>query len=551
MKNINNMKKTIIILLTMLVVLPSCDDFLDEEMVTEQTYAYYETEEGAEAVVNSCYQTLRIRAAGEWSYGIFNFGTDEFMKGEESYASMYGYDEYNDYDAELDGHDKTGAETDIGDWWDVIYNGINRCNTAIDKIALVTDGTGKLKDQAGKDERTAEVRFIRAYHYFQLVQQFGAIPVSLEPSSAAKYEWPRISAKEVYEIILDDLKWAYDNITHDVAETQNEYGRITKDAVRHYWAKVLLTRACGNKLYNAATDADEARNYDVGGNYTEDLTKAATLIDEVITGGRHSLVPDFANLFAQGNEVNSEIILPIKYNDVAGLNESVSTSASYVNRLHLYWFFRYDNKDNLEPGMARNVDYDIPFRRMMPTDYSIDVFDRLNDSRLRKSFLEVFKATETVTSAYPTWTKAELGFAFGLGDPANIAPDSSWAIRYGDTIRVGEIKFDVATAITGSEHVNMGDTALVFLINDSTTTLTDRQMVAAGYTYHARYFWITDAAGNPVTLQTWDRNDANVYFSSNVSSVSGLESYSWGREKAAGLSKNDINEVFNKINDCR
>ena len=106
----------------------------------------------------------------------------------------------------------------------------------------------------------------------------------------------------------------------------------------------------------------------------------------------------------------------------------------------------------------------------------------------------------------PKWTNQELTFAF-----TNVAPDGSWAIRYGDTIRAGEDKFTLATTDPSNpEYVNVGDTALIFLLNDKNTTLTDREIVGRGYTIFAKYYWITDPVTRaPVQLVSDDTTYAD------------------------------------------
>jgi len=510
--------KKILIVFTILTILSSCERFLEEEQVATQGYGYYETEQGCEALINSCYESIRFKAGNEWSYGMFNYGTDEYMKGFE-WTQPYAQPEYNDYTPDLDAENKGDAfVADVGDLWAYTYNGIDRCNVAVEKIALVDDGVGMLKDQEGKDVRTAEVRFIRAYHYFIFVQQFGAIPVTLEPSSGLEYEWPRVPVTEVYDKILIDLEWAYDHIP----EIQDQFGRVTKDVVRHYWAKVLLTRAS-----YVPDPADNPNNYNRGGNPTLNLQKAAELIEEIHEGGRHSLLSDYADIFREGNEINNEIIFSIQYNDVVGLNGN--DASPYKNQLHEFWFNQYDQ----DPGMVRNIEYGRPFRRLFLTDYAINIHDRLNDSRLRKSLLEAYFCTQTDESEIPTWTAEELLFAFD-----DVAIDGSWAIRYGDTVRAGEMKFAPATEIAESEHVNVGDTALVFLLNDENTTLTDRQMIAAGHKIYARYYWTTNADGSLNELVTFDRdNDLLENTNQFVVGSTTIETSTWNRNKSPSLIK--------------
>ncbi len=508
---------TVFSVFAVLTILSSCEKYLEEEQVTALSYGYYETEQGCEALVNACYSGLRLKVGDEWCYALFNYGVDEYMKGYE-WSQPYAQPEYNDYNSDLDGHVKVGYP-DIGDWWALIWNSIDRCNVAVDKIPKVSDGIGALKDDEGKNMRMGEVRFIRAYQYFTLVQQFGSIPLTLEPSSGLEYEWPRVPVSTVYERILEDLEYAYDHVPED----QTEIGRITRDAARHFWAKVLLTRAS-----YVPDPADDADNYDPGGDPTADLQKAAQLVDEIITGGRHALVPDYTELFREGNEVNDEIICSIQYNDVEGLNES--NGSWYKNATHLYWFMQYDFG---VPGMERNIEYGRPFRRMFPTDYAINIHDRKIDSRLRKSLLEVYYATVKEEAKIPRWTKEELGFAF-----VDIAADSSWAIRYGDTVHTGDLKFAYATQIEG-EYLNVGDTALVFLLNDENTTLTDRKMIGTGYTIYARYYWSTNADRSLNELVTFDRDNDLLDDGSSqyVAGSSTILTYTWNRNRVPSLIK--------------
>ncbi|MBN2174689.1 MAG: RagB/SusD family nutrient uptake outer membrane protein [Bacteroidales bacterium] len=516
--------KNIIVLLTIFsLLITGCEEFLKEEQVHVLGYGEYQTEEGCLKLINSCYSSVRLKAGGEWSYGLFNLGTDEYMRGYECKGAPYGWDEYNDYLPELDGHEK-GQYGDIGDWWAVIYEGINRCNLAIELIPNIENAEGDLKTEEGRNTALAEVRFLRAYQYFILVQQFGAIPFTWESTGSAREEWPRVPTREVYAKILEDLEWSYNNIP----ETQDLYGKVTKDAVRHYWAKVLLTRAS-----YIADPADDPEVYDRGCTDPDaELAKAAALIEEIHAGGRHTLIPDYADLFKEGKEFNPEVIFSAQFSDDQGLNES--NGSAYKNAMHEYWFQRYDYPTGF--GVIRNIEYGRPFRRMMITDYAINIHDRLNDSRLRKSLLEVYYSTVTDAANIPVWTQEEIAFAFEFG---NSAPDGSWAIKDGDTIRPGDMKFTSATAADG-EYVNVGDTALVFLLNDENTTLTDRQMVAAGYLIFARYYWATDASGNPTELLTYDREDDELNWESSgnfVVGASNIRTNSWTRDHAPSLIK--------------
>jgi len=476
MKKLNTMKKYILLLFAAFTLVTCSDEFLDEEQVGVLKYDYYESEDGIEKLINSCYSVQRKKYGDEWTYALWNYGTDEWKRGDHAYTT-HAMGGYNDYTEMINA---VGYEIGYKNYpeniWTAYYNGIDRCNLAVEKIPLVEGGIGIMKDNEGKNKRMGEVRFLRAIYLFMLVQQWGPIPYHLVPSSGSEKEWPRQPVSKVYDDIIADLQFAVDNCV----EKQNDdnYGRVTKNAARHYLAKVLLTRACG-------TDTDPM--FGRGGNRNEDLARAAALAEECINSGYNSLLPNYADVWEEGNEINDEILFATQFNQEVGLLGGASND--YRNNTHVYWLNQYDT----EVGMARNIEYGRPFRRMMITDYACDIHDRLNDSRLRKSLLEVYYSTATAapTSASYKWTAKELSFAF-----TDAATDGSWAVRYGDTLYTGDPKFELATENpSNTEYVNVGDTALVFLMNDRNTTLTDREIVGRGYTVFARYYWVTD----PVT----------------------------------------------------
>lgn len=73
-----------------LVTITSCKKFIKEELVTTLTEDYYKTDAGLEDLVKSAYAPLQWRFSGEQSYGLHNFGTDEFRRATSSttFATM-------------------------------------------------------------------------------------------------------------------------------------------------------------------------------------------------------------------------------------------------------------------------------------------------------------------------------------------------------------------------------------------------------------------------------------------------------------------------------
>src|SRR5690606_3399064 len=116
--------------------------------------------------------------------------------------------------------------------WETFYQGINYANTVVSRA----DGIPNL-DEKYKTTKVGEARFLRAHYYFVLVQQFGAVPLTLEETRSVELEAHRTPEEEVYQAIIADLQYAIDHLPMD----QPQFGRPTKHAAVNHLAKVYLT----------------------------------------------------------------------------------------------------------------------------------------------------------------------------------------------------------------------------------------------------------------------------------------------------------------------
>src|SRR5207248_9045231 len=133
-------------------------------------------------------------------------------------------------------------------------------------------------------QRLAEVRFLRALYYFDLVQMYGPVTLKLEPTTTASTQFTRAPVDSVYDAIINDLKYAEATLP----SVAKEYGRATKGAAQHLLAKVYLTRLRDND-----SAADEAAKKQAG-----DFANAADYAQRVLSSGLYSLLPWFADAFA-------------------------------------------------------------------------------------------------------------------------------------------------------------------------------------------------------------------------------------------------------------
>ncbi|HYG17350.1 MAG TPA: RagB/SusD family nutrient uptake outer membrane protein [Ohtaekwangia sp.] len=408
------MKKIIIILTLSLGICFSCADFLEEDVVATLTQGYYKSEEGIDALVNGAYEGLRFHHNYEWAYAMTNFGTDEFTNG-----GGLDFAIWNTYVATLD----PANQTILTPFWNTMYGQINTCNTGLSLVDDVLTGE-KLNTRKG------ELYFIRGFSYFQLLTQFGGVPIKLTPTlGAGETEFTRASVAETFEQVLSDLRKAKQLLP--VAPAQN--GRIVKYAAHHFLAKAFLTRA--SELHEEATQPT-------------DLDSAIYYADQVIFNSTRVLASDYNALFnytaVNGpNEQNAEIILASQFDNTQ------SQLGRFGNQTHLYFLSLYQN----EPGMIRDILNGREFQRLRPTDYALDIYDRTNDSRFYKSFKTVYRANNA--AKLPKWTETN-------------APSPE---------------------LEGKNKFELGDTSLVYIVNASTDTRFDQSYIDhAAPTLKIRYF---------------------------------------------------------------
>ena len=191
-------------------------------------------------------------------------------------------------------HDMLTTLTDngmISEFWLKTYQGIAAANLAIagaEDVAV---------DEDIKNPVTAQAYFMRAFYYFHLVRQFGAIPYLDAPvtDAAASGSIIRTPASEVYANIIADLTFAKQWLPN----TQVSAGIPSKAAASSYLALVYLTMAGTNDTAMFQMAYDEATEVINTGDYGLDLD------------------PNFQNLFnANAIDGSPEPIFALDYNGV-------------------------------------------------------------------------------------------------------------------------------------------------------------------------------------------------------------------------------------------
>ena len=214
--------------------LTSCSDFLDEQ-VPQATLTQDEVKspEYIDNVLISAYAGLVSIEDMNASFSLWNYDT----RSDDAYV---GGSDFSDGEPFHRLEKSTGVMTT--DWpfssiWNKFYQYLSRVNLSLDILAEA-DQTNTVIQQ-----RTAEMRFLRAYGHFQLKRLFKKIPFVNKPNMQEE-DYNNLSNTEYtndegWQQIIDDLEAAYAVLP----ATQTEKGRPTKAACAAFLAKVYLYKA--------------------------------------------------------------------------------------------------------------------------------------------------------------------------------------------------------------------------------------------------------------------------------------------------------------------
>ena len=170
----------------------------------------------------------------------------------------------------------TYLESQANGLWDGSYANIRNHTILINKVTALPEGSLKTSVMVYE----AESRFFRALAYFRLLRDFGGVPLvdkELTLSDVDLLYGPRNTREQVVAFILKDLDAALAIPTLGTLSGADDIGRVSKEAVLAFKARVCLF------------EGTWAKYHDTGENSGDLLTKAASAANEVISGNKFSL----------------------------------------------------------------------------------------------------------------------------------------------------------------------------------------------------------------------------------------------------------------------
>lgn len=264
----------------------ACSDFLEQDNKSNvPTEEFYNTANGFASLTNSAYSSLRTIYSAQPQ--LFVAGTDLYADGKSQGVVMGQYTFTTD-------------EGIIKDFYDRCYKGIQLANSVIAYGETTEDNAQRL-------QYIDEARYLRAWWYFQLVQQFGPVALNTEMFESAVMSHERTDLATVYQFIIDEFTYLASADSHLLERASSGVGRANKRAAAFYAAKAYLTRGWLDGTDYEAQEASIAQ--------ATDFDNAVTYARQAINGELPALSIEEA--FDVNNEENDELFWSVQYSSSA------------------------------------------------------------------------------------------------------------------------------------------------------------------------------------------------------------------------------------------
>lgn len=211
--------------------------------------------------------------------------------------------------------------------WEKSFAGVAACNNVMKDLnnasgPYTTLGTGT--SVITKAQAIAEVKALRAFYYYILLNDFGNVPIITEattsttPSNATDPADPNNAnngqRKLVYAFIESELNAAIPNLS--TKKDNTTYGRMNKFAALALRAKLYM----GAEVYTGSPK----------------WALAQADCEAVINSGKYGVSSSFTDIFSKDNAGNNEVIFQIPFDKVWGKGMKIQMMTLHYNSQGTY-----------------------------------------------------------------------------------------------------------------------------------------------------------------------------------------------------------------------
>jgi hypothetical protein len=297
----------------------ACTDLTETPASAITPGAFYQTPEQVRAALASVYAQLRYTLRDDGDYwAVSEVSSDEML------VPTRGTDWFDGGRwLELDAHNWSPTSASGGDdlngAWVAAFTGIARANVVISALPPTLPNRAVVE---------AELRTLRAFYYYQLLDMFGGVPIVTTPEIAQR---ERATRSETFKFIEDEL-----NATRLVLPPSwdpADHGRLTSGAADAILASLYINAGVFNKDDGVSTNSyNSCQGVQVtGGDACQAAIAAA---NRILNSPQYSLATDWRSNFTASNDQSPENIMVVKHLNVDGLGMTFLMRALHYTQLN-------------------------------------------------------------------------------------------------------------------------------------------------------------------------------------------------------------------------
>jgi starch-binding outer membrane protein, SusD/RagB family len=317
--SMNGRRYTALLATPLLFAALACTD-LDEQPVSAITPEnFFKTEAEVISALAGVYAQLRPTL--DDYYNVSQVSSDENI------VPTRGQDWYdNGIWLELDKHqwaaNSPGAGSLINGAWVTAFTGVVRANAVLENLPNV--------QLLSKDTVEAEVRTLRAFYYYQLMDLFGGVPLVTDTELKTR---PRNTRIEIFDFIESELKAVRTNLPR--VRPEGQHGRVTRGAADAILANMYLNAGVFRRdpAQVSATAYNSCTTVTIGG--TSACQLAINFADSILNSSAgYVLAADWRSNFTATNNTSKENIFVVNLLNATDLGLNFLMRALHYNQLN-------------------------------------------------------------------------------------------------------------------------------------------------------------------------------------------------------------------------
>ncbi|MEO6838053.1 MAG: RagB/SusD family nutrient uptake outer membrane protein [Ginsengibacter sp.] len=346
----SNNRKIIPIAFLVILSLGCSKSFLEVSLPAQiEETNFFQTEIQANQALAAIYHVLQWGNINHGHSPIMGFeeaASDDAYSGGGSSSDAVGVKGIDNFQA-TDGAPFNQTDVTYESIWNILYQGVARSNTYLANINRV-DASDDFKNGT-----SAEVKFLRASYYFELVKWYENVPLVTEPLlDPTKYNQPQAAPQDVYNQIAKDLVESMQYLPKKSMKNNN--GHAT-----YYSAEALLARVY---LFCKGVYGKDLQ----AGSVIIDAAQTRINLDEIINSGIFNLFPNYSDIWRKQNEMGMESVWEVDCSNLALLAGSTSNQYQAQGNYNVLYF---------GPRGVTGNPYTAGFSNAIPTESLYEEFE--------------------------------------------------------------------------------------------------------------------------------------------------------------------------------